>query len=78
MSQTCPATLMTGRRRGQVCGRPVKGYIARGHGRCGDHLTTRERVRAVAVIRAERELRELRGLDREFEVEGFMDPALDE
>lgn len=76
MSATCPVPLQHSKRRGEVCGRPVKGYIARGHGRCGLHLTNSERLRAVAIIRAERELRELRGLD--FDLDGFMRPELDE
>lgn len=41
------------------------GYLAHGHGRCAYHLTARERVRVLAVVRAERELRELRALPAE-------------
>jgi hypothetical protein len=58
----CPAILGGRKRRGEVCGRAVIGFLAHGHGRCSYHLTERERIRVRAVIRTEREMRELRAL----------------
>lgn len=75
----CPAILDSGRRRGQVCGRSVVGFLAHGHGRCAKHLTARERIRVLAVVRAERELRELRAMALEGgECQGQPDTQCDE
>lgn len=56
----CPNIVEGGKRRGEVCGKPIRGYLVHGHGRCAYHLTAKERVRVLAVVRAEREMRELR------------------
>lgn len=61
----CPSLVMNSKRRGEVCGRPIRGFVAKGEGRCAYHLTERERLRLVAIRRAEREMRELRALEPE-------------
>lgn len=44
---TCTAIIAsTGRREAAICGRAIKGYVAKGEGRCGYHLITKERVGA--------------------------------
>lgn len=53
----------TSKRPGEVCGRPVTGYLLHGVGRCAYHLSERERVRLLAARRAVRDLRELRALE---------------
>lgn len=58
----CPAMVLSGKRRGEVCGKPIVRVIARGHGRCHRHASFAERARVLAVVRAERDLRLLRDL----------------
>lgn len=61
----CGAIRESGRRRGQICGRTVRGFVAPGIGRCGLHDTAMERTRALAMLAALRETRELRACPRE-------------
>ncbi len=62
MTQACISIREGGKNRGRACGRPVVGFVAPGQGRCGYHLTDRERARTLAIVRSIRETRELRGL----------------
>lgn len=58
---TCPALVWNAKRQGAPCGRPIKGFIRHGHGRCGYHMqSVEERIRVIAMVRAERDTRELR------------------
>ncbi len=61
----CTALIYYGKQAGRLCGRDVRGFVAPGHGRCGQHLNDQERMRVRAVLDAERELRALRGLPPE-------------
>lgn len=61
---SCLAIRAAGKSRGVACGRRAVGFVAPGHGRCGYHLTERERLRTLAVIRAIREMQELRACPR--------------
>lgn len=54
-----------GKNRGRLCGRPVVAFLLPGVGRCGYHDTVMERTRALALLDALRDARELRACPRE-------------
>ncbi len=60
MSGACP--VVRPKSDGEPCGRRVVAFVAPGEGRCGYHNTIRERVRALALRRAVRDLRQLRAV----------------
>jgi hypothetical protein len=87
VNATCPAISRGRKSYGEVCGRPIRGYVAKGHGRCAYHLTERERLLVQAVLRTERQGREDEAEPRRdqrsdapprFDVERFAGAELDE
>lgn len=66
----CLALMRTGLRKGQICGRAVRGYIRAGVGRCDYHLTVHERTRVRAVEDAVRDMYALRDVGAEEDAGG--------
>lgn len=64
LSRTCGAVLEGGKNRGKVCGRPVRGFLVPGMGRCAYHLTDVERARVRSIAEALRDSWNLAGLTR--------------
>ena len=58
MSARCPTPIvgsgLSKPNRGRVCGRPIRGFIFPGEGRCGFHLGDGERLRTALARRGEK------------------------
>jgi len=80
---SCAAIVEGGKRRGERCGRRVTAFIAHGQGRCGKHMSARQRVIALAVREAVADMHELRAVreeprEREHEQEPQRDDTADD